>query len=140
MTSTGHPQGPTPSERLRRLHKALASMALKPVHGHSLHKWPHSHLEVFWVLLQHEVWALLLGLQSRGNRIPQYVHMRGLLQRPRNLFFFLYIFRGFCVYVPLPPLRGQHIVLCHPSWLPTSGLTEFAVCWGGAGRVLGRSW
>jgi hypothetical protein len=40
---------------------------------------------------------------------------------------------GFCVYVPLPPLRGQHTVLCHPKWLPTSGLTEFAVCWGGAG-------
>ncbi len=38
-----------------------------------------------------------------------------------------------CVYVPLPPLRGQHTVLCHPRWLPTSGLTEFAVCWGGAG-------
>jgi hypothetical protein len=48
-------------------------------------------------------------------------------------FFFLYIFMGFCVYVPLPPLRGQHTVLCHPRWLPTSGLTEFAVCWGGAG-------
>jgi hypothetical protein len=40
---------------------------------------------------------------------------------------------GFCVYVPLLPLRGQHTVLCHPRWLPTSGLTEFAVCWGGAG-------
>ncbi len=40
---------------------------------------------------------------------------------------------GFCVYIPLPPLRGQHTVLCHPRWLPTSGLTEFAVCWGGAG-------
>jgi hypothetical protein len=25
------------------------------------------------------------------------------------------------------------MVLCHPRWLPTSGLTEFAVCWGGAG-------
>ncbi len=48
-------------------------------------------------------------------------------------FFFLYIFRGFCVNVPLPPLRGQHTVLCHSSWLPTSGLPEFAVCWGGAG-------
>jgi hypothetical protein len=45
----------------------------------------------------------------------------------------LYIFRGFCVYcVPLPPLRGQHMGLCHPRWLPTSGLTEFAVCCGGA--------
>jgi hypothetical protein len=32
----------------------------------------------------------------------------------------------------MPPLRGQHTVLCHPRWLPTSGLTEFAVCWGGA--------
>ncbi len=49
------------------------------------------------------------------------------------IFFFLSIFMGFCVYVPLPPLRGQHTVLCHPRWLPTSGLTEFAVCWGGAG-------
>jgi hypothetical protein len=47
---------------------------------------------------------------------------------------FLYIFlRFFCVYVPLPSLRGQHMVLCHPRWLPTSGLTEFAVCWGGGG-------
>ncbi len=40
---------------------------------------------------------------------------------------------GFCVYVPLPPLRGQHMVLCHSRWLPTSGLTEFSECWGGAG-------
>jgi hypothetical protein len=48
-------------------------------------------------------------------------------------FFFLYIFMGFCVFVPLPPLRSQHTVLCHPRSLPTSGLTEFAVCWGGAG-------
>jgi hypothetical protein len=48
--------------------------------------------------------------------------------------FFLYIFRGFCVYgVPLLPLRGQHMVLCHPRWLPTSGLTEFTEYWGGAG-------
>ncbi len=53
---------------------------------------------------------------------------------PENLFFFLYIFRDFWIYcVPLPPLRGQHMVLCHPRWLPTSGLTEFAMCWGGAG-------
>jgi hypothetical protein len=50
-----------------------------------------------------------------------------------RIFFFLYICMGFCVYVPLPPLRGQHTVLCHPRWLPTSGLTEFAVCWVGAG-------
>ncbi len=49
------------------------------------------------------------------------------------IIFFLYIFMGFYVYgVPLPPIRGQHTVLCHPRWLPTSGLTEFA-CWGGAG-------
>ncbi len=48
--------------------------------------------------------------------------------------FFLYIFRGFCVYgVPMPTLRCQHTVLCHPRWLPTSGLTEFAMCWGRAG-------
>ncbi len=45
---------------------------------------------------------------------------------------------GFCVYVPLPPLRGQHTVLCHPRGLPTSGLTEFAVCWGGAGLSAGE--
>ena len=52
----------------------------------------------------------------------------------KNFFLFPYIFLGiFCVYVPLLPLRGQHTVLCHPRWLPTSGLTEFAVCWGGAG-------
>jgi hypothetical protein len=51
------------------------------------------------------------------------------------VFFSSYIFLGFlCVYrVPLPRLRGQHTVLCDPRWLPTSGLTEFAVCWGGAG-------
>jgi hypothetical protein len=55
-----------------------------------------------------------------------------------SFFFFLYIFMGFCVYVPLPPLRGQHTALCHPRWLPTSGLTEFAVCWGGAGFILFR--
>ncbi len=56
------------------------------------------------------------------------------IRKIRNpFFFFLYIFRVFCVYVPLPPLRGQHTVLCHPRWLPTLGLTEFAVCWGEAG-------
>ncbi len=56
-----------------------------------------------------------------------------LAVRLLSFFFFLYIFMRFCVYVPLPPLRGQHMVLCHPRWLPTSGLTEFAVYWGGAG-------
>jgi hypothetical protein len=25
------------------------------------------------------------------------------------------------------------MVLCHPRWPPTSGLIEFAMCWGGAG-------
>jgi hypothetical protein len=59
------------------------------------------------------------------------------LQRPgpSSMFLNSYIYiMGFCVYgVPLPPLRGQHTVLSHPRWLPTSGLTEFAVCWGGAG-------
>ncbi len=35
-------------------------------------------------------------------------------------------------FVPLPPLRGQHTVLCHRSWQTTFGLTEFAICWGGA--------
>jgi hypothetical protein len=45
-------------------------------------------------------------------------------------FFFPIYFLGFCVYcIPLPPLRGQHMVLCHPRWLPTAGLTEFAMCW-----------
>ncbi len=49
--------------------------------------------------------------------------------------FFSFIFLGFfCEYcVPLPPLRGQHMVLCHPRWLLTSGLIEFVMCWGGAG-------
>ncbi len=53
------------------------------------------------------------------------------------LLFFLYIFRGFLsvFWVPLPPLRGQYTVLCHPRWLPTSGLTELAVCCGGAGFI-----
>ncbi len=52
----------------------------------------------------------------------------------KHMFFFLYIFfRDFRVYVPMPPLRGQHMVLCHPRWLPISGWTEFAMCWGGAG-------
>ncbi len=60
-------------------------------------------------------------------------HVRPPYKGTRKNFFILYIFRGFCVYLPLPPLRGQHTVLCHPRWLPTSGLTEFAVCWGGAG-------
>ncbi len=47
---------------------------------------------------------------------------------------FSFMFLGvFVYYVPLPPLRGQHTVLCHPRWLPTSGLTEFAVGWGAAG-------
>ncbi len=52
-----------------------------------------------------------------------------------SLLYFSYIFfKGvLCVLLPLPPLRGQHTVLCHPRWLPTSGLTEFAVCWEGAG-------
>ncbi len=57
-----------------------------------------------------------------------------LQRKGMDIFFLLYILRGFCVYwVPLPPLRCQHMVSCHPRWLPTSGLTEFAMCWGGAG-------
>jgi hypothetical protein len=71
------------------------------------------------------------------------VYTRGTFQGRNH--FFLYIFMGFCVYVrvPLSPLRGQHTVLCHPRWLPTSGLTEFAVCWGGPGfepRTTERTW
>jgi hypothetical protein len=38
-----------------------------------------------------------------------------------------------CILSTSAALRGQHTVLCNPRWLPTSGLTEFAVCWGGAG-------
>ncbi len=57
-----------------------------------------------------------------------------LFPPPIHTFFSCIFFRGFCEYcVPLPPLRGQHMVLCHPRWLPTSGLIEFAMCWGGAG-------
>ncbi len=55
-----------------------------------------------------------------GARYLLYIFLKGV---------FVYMY----VYVPLPPLRGQHTVLCHPRWLPASGLTEFAVCWGGAG-------
>jgi hypothetical protein len=45
-----------------------------------------------------------------------------------------YIFLWVFVYIYLCfPLRGQHTVLCHPRWKPTSGMTEFSVCWGGAG-------
>ncbi len=63
-----------------------------------------------------------------------FLHSYGSYSSYCLLFFPIHIFRGFCVYwVPLPPLRGHHTVLCHPWWLPTSGLTEFAVCWGGAG-------
>jgi hypothetical protein len=47
--------------------------------------------------------------------------------------FFSLFYRFFVYTIPLPPRRGQHTVLCHPRWLPTSGLTEFAVCWGGTG-------
>jgi hypothetical protein len=25
------------------------------------------------------------------------------------------------------------MIVCNPSWLPISGLAEFALCWGGAG-------
>ncbi len=36
-------------------------------------------------------------------------------------------FEGFCVFcLPPPPLRGQHMVLCHPRWQHTWVLTEFA--------------
>ncbi len=61
--------------------------------------------------------------------------MQNVLVKCFSKIFFSYIFLGFfCVYgVPLPPLRCQHMVLCHPRWLPTSGLSEFAVCWGEAG-------
>ncbi len=45
--------------------------------------------------------------------------------------FFLIFFRVFVYLVPLLPLRGQHMVLCHPRWQPTYGLTEFGVCYGG---------
>ncbi len=69
------------------------------------------------------------GQKMRKNRRI----LKTIKARHKKFFFSLYIFRGFCLYVPLPPLRGQHMVLCHPRWLPTSGLTEFAVCWGGPG-------
>ncbi len=51
-----------------------------------------------------------------------------------------YIFLGFlCILWPLPPLRGEHMVLCYTRWQPTKGLTEFAVCWGGAGFESGTT-
>ncbi len=56
-----------------------------------------------------------------------------IIKRPILFFFLIFLWVFVYIYVPLPPLRGQHTVLCHPRWLPTSGLTEFAVCWGGAG-------
>jgi hypothetical protein len=49
------------------------------------------------------------------------------------IYLFILFFPIYFLGVLVPPLRGQHKVLCHPRWLPTSGLTEFAVCWGGAG-------
>jgi hypothetical protein len=68
-----------------------------------------------------------------GNMCTSYRFVPLSLQE--NFFFSLYIFMGFCVYVctSAAPQRPAHTVLCHPRWLPTSGLTEFAVCWGGAG-------
>jgi hypothetical protein len=81
------------------------------------------------------IWTLdagIVGELSLSHLTTSYNNI--LLLLGTYYFFFLCIFRVFfCVYVPLPPLRGQHTVLCHPRWLPTSGLTEFALCWGGAG-------
>ncbi len=43
-----------------------------------------------------------------------------LVMRSSFKLFSLYILGFLCVYcVPLPPLRGQYTVLCHPRWLPT---------------------
>ncbi len=72
---------------------------------------------------------------------PCWKNQKTILTTTGKFFFFLYIFRVFCEYwVPLPPSRAQHTVLCHPSWLPTSGLTELAMCWGGAGFWTQNYW
>jgi hypothetical protein len=43
-----------------------------------------------------------------------------------NIFFFLIVFGGtevlIILHFPLPPLRGQPTVKCHPRWQPISGL------------------
>ncbi len=77
-------------------------------------------------------------LGPEGNRASSSEGGEGGLGPPDeegDKLFFSFIFLGVYVYmyVPLPPLRGQHTVLYHPRWLSTLGLTEFAVCWGGAG-------
>ncbi len=45
---------------------------------------------------------------------------------PWTLFFFLIVFGGtevpIILHFPLPPLRGQPTVKCHPRWQPISGL------------------
>jgi hypothetical protein len=51
----------------------------------------------------------------------------------QNNFFSPFIFIWVFVYMYLCRPSEASTVLHHPRWLPTSGLTEFAVCWGGAG-------
>ncbi len=71
-------------------------------------------------------WVLILD--SHSKRLIYSINLTTLML---TYVFFSFIFLW--VFVYMPPLRGQHTVLCHLRWLPTSGLTEFAVCWGGAG-------
>jgi hypothetical protein len=37
------------------------------------------------------------------------------------------------LFIPMPPVIGQPLILCHPRWLPTQKITEFAVGLAGAG-------
>ncbi len=48
------------------------------------------------------------------------------------IFFPIYFYGFLCICTSAAPQRPAHSGQ-HPRWLPTSGLTEFSVCWGGAG-------
>jgi hypothetical protein len=49
-----------------------------------------------------------------------------LYNKETTFFFFLVVFGGrevlIILHFPLPPLRGQPTVKCHPRWQPISGL------------------
>jgi hypothetical protein len=70
-------------------------------------------------------WGLALSLASQGSLID--------IVGASFFFFLLNCFwwnrSPYCLYFPLPPLRGQPTAKCHPRWQPISG-QQSIVGWG----------
>ncbi len=90
------------------------------------------HMYIFFLLIRPTIRGILTHSEAIHHTYfyRRSGHQFTIFIRHENIFFFLYIYFFFMY---MEHLRGQHTVLCHPRWLPISGLTEFAVCWGGAG-------